>query len=65
MTIETITLSDIGKTLCEIEAEFRSNEENIRFYQKNIQEREEKNKRLKQLALELIRQANPILWRGN
>ena len=65
MSLDTISLSDIGKSLCQIEEEIKSNESNILYYQKCQLEMEEKNKRLKQLALEILRQANPILWKGN
>ena len=65
MSLETISLSDIGKSLCEIENEIKSNESSIKYYQGLIPEYEEKNRRLKQLALEILRQANPILWKGN
>ena len=65
MSVDNISLSDIGKSLCQIEEEIKSNESNISYYQKSILEYEEKNKRLKQLALEILRQANPILWKGN
>ena len=65
MSLDNITLSDLGKSLCQIEEEIKSNESNVRYYQSCVQEYEEKNKRLKQLALELLRQANPILWKGN
>lgn len=65
MSVDNISLSDIGKSLCQIEEEIKSNESNISYYQKSILEYEEKNKRLKQLALEILRQANPVLWKGN
>lgn len=65
MSIDNISLSDIGKSLCQIEEEIKSNENQIHWYQKSILEYEEKNKRLKQLALEILRQANPVLWKGN
>lgn len=65
MSVDNISLSDIGKSLCQIEDEIKSNESSISYHQKVIVEYEEKNKRLKQLALEILRQANPILWKGN
>lgn len=65
MTIDTISLSDIGKSLCQIEEEIKQNEAHITWNQKEAIAYEEKNKRLKQLALEILRQANPVLWKGN
>lgn len=65
MSLDTITLSDLGKSLCQIEEEIKNNDISIVYYQKCALELEERNKRLKQLALEILRQANPILWKGN
>lgn len=65
MGVDNISLSDIGKSLCQIEEEIKSNESQIQWYQKEILAYEEKNKCLKQLALEILRQANPVLWKGN
>lgn len=65
MSVDNISLSDIGKSLCQIEEEIKNNESQIQWYQKEMLAYEEKNKRLKQLALEILRQANPVLWKGN
>jgi hypothetical protein len=59
MSLDTISISDIGKSLVAIEAEVASNNNSIKYYQAEIGKLHDKNASLNELAKTVIRAAIP------
>jgi len=59
MSLDTVSLSDIGQSLVAIETEIRTNNSNIKYYQSLITELHDKNESLNELAKTLIKAAIP------
>jgi hypothetical protein len=60
MSIDTVSLSDIGQSLVTIEAEIKSNQASIAYYQREIDVMHDKNAALADLAKALIKGALPL-----
>lgn len=65
MTIETISLSDIGKSLLEIEQEIAANNNSIGYYNESIAKMEAKNTALRDLAGSILKSALPLTLKQN
>lgn len=59
MTLETVSLSDIGQSLVAIEAEIENNNSSIAYYLAVIEKARLKNKALQQLAKAILVNAVP------
>jgi hypothetical protein len=61
MALDTITLSDLGKSLCEIDQQIRANNSNISCYRSMANELAEKNEVLYKLAQQICELNLPSL----
>lgn len=59
MTIETVSLSDIGQSLVAIEAEIKANEGSIRYYTDLVRDLSVKNETLRAVAKAILVNACP------
>lgn len=60
MTIDTVSLTDIGTSLVAIETEVAANQASIRYHQAEIGKLYDKNEALSELAKTLIKSALPL-----
>jgi hypothetical protein len=61
MSLDTVSLSDVGQSLVAIEAEIKSNQESIAYHRNIINEFQDKNEALAGVARSLLLNSCPRL----
>lgn len=64
MSLDTVSISDVGTSLLAIEQEMKANLSSIRYYNECIAELELKNNALKEMTRSLLLTALPLTTRG-
>lgn len=60
MALDTVSISDIGTSLIAIEAEIAANNSSIAYYNKQVQEYQNKNDMLREVVQALLKNAIPL-----